>query len=322
MKYIILSIAFLSTLNFYGQNDNLSLKLINQKHLMNLPSASGVEIIENNIYVIGDDSPYLYKLNYDFNILEKYPLTGNDSTVNNRVPKEIKADFESMATYKSKDGSIMLAVLSSGSQELTRDTLHIFALSEKKLIASKNVRPLFELIREKAGFTKEDEINIEAMAIGQHKVYLMQRGNNNLNILVEINRREFFKYIFNEGISLPEINVKSFSLPEFENTISGFSGACMLEDESGILFTASLEKSENAYEDGEILGSYVGLMKFMGVSNPQIKTNMLKHEGQNVKTKLEGICIKSISEKTYQLVAVSDMDDGTSKIYNLSLTIK
>jgi len=289
---------------------------------MNLPSASGVEIIDNNIYIIGDDSPYLYKLNYDFNILEKYQLSGNDSTVNNRVPKEIKADFESMATYQSKDGSIMLAVLSSGSQELTRDTLHIFALSEKKLIASKNVRPLFELIREKAGFTKEDEINIEAMAIGKHKVYLMQRGNNNLNILVEINRREFFKFIFNEDVELPEIKVKSFSLPEFDNTISGFSGACMLEDESGILFTASLEKSENAYEDGEILGSYVGIMKFRGDSKPQIRTSMLKQDGLTLKTKLEGISIKSISGKTYQLLAVSDMDDGTSKIYNLSLTLK
>lgn len=322
MKQLMLLIAFLSTFNFYGQNDNLSLKLLSQKHLMNLPSASGVEIIDNNIYIIGDDSPYLYKLNYNFNILEKYQLSGNDSTVNNRVPKEIKADFESMATYQSKDGSIMLAVLSSGSQELTRDTLHIFSLSEKKLIASKNVRPLFELIRKKAGFTKEDEINIEAMAIGKHKVYLMQRGNNNLNILVEINRREFFKFIFNEDVELPEIKVKSFSLPEFDNTISGFSGACMLEDESGILFTASLEKSENAYEDGEILGSYVGIMKFTGDSKPQIRTSMLKQDGLNLKTKLEGISIKSICGKTYQLVAVSDMDDGTSKIYNLSLILK
>lgn len=322
MKYIVLLLSLFTTFNFYGQNDNLSLKLLNQKHLLDLPSASGVEIIDNNIYVIGDDSPYLYRLDYDFNILEKYPLSGNDSTINNRVPKEIKADFESMACFKSEDGSRMIAVLSSGSQESTRDTLHVFALSEKKLIASKNVRPLFELIREKAGFTKEDEINIEAMAIGQHKVYLMQRGNNNLNVLVEINRKGFFKYIFKDEYKLPELEVKSFTLPVFDNTISGFSGACMLEDESGILFTASLEKSENAYEDGEILGSYVGIMKFMGEANPQIHTTMLKHKGQNVKTKLEGICIKSIMGKSYKLVAVSDMDDGTSRIYNLSLQIK
>lgn len=322
MKYLILSLAFLSTLNFYGQNDNLSLKLINQMHLKNLPSASGAEIIDDNIYIIGDDSPYLYKLNYDFDILEKYPLTGNNSTVNNRVPKEIKADFESMASYKSKDGSNMLAILSSGSQVTTRDTLHVFALSEKKLIASKNLRPLFELIRVKSGLSKKDEINIEALAIGQQKVYLTQRGNNNLNILVEINRREFFKYIFIDDVNLPELSIKSFSLPEFDNTVSGFSGACMLEDETGILFTASLEKSENAYEDGEILGSYVGIMKFMGNENPKIHTSMLKENNSIIKTKLESICIKSVNGKSYQLVAVSDMDDGTSIIYNLNLLLK
>ena len=146
MKQLLIIIALSSVLFTFGQNDNLKLKLKKQKHLLDLPSASGVEIIDGNIFIIGDDTPFLYKLNQDFIILEKYPLSGNDSTVNNRVPGIIKGDFESMARYK-KGGWNYLAVLSSGSKKITRDSLHVFDLSEKKLIASKNVRPLFELIQ-------------------------------------------------------------------------------------------------------------------------------------------------------------------------------
>ncbi|NOY51372.1 MAG: hypothetical protein GXO88_12540 [Chlorobi bacterium] len=320
-RYISLLCLLIGVLQLNGQIDNLKLKILNRKHLLNLPSASGVEIIEGDIYVIGDDSPYLFKLDEDFNIVDRFLLSGNKKTVNNRVPKPIKSDFESIALYKDQNGNAFLSVLSSGSKFKTRDTLHVFSLSEKRIIASKNIRPLFEAIRKKADFSTDDEINIEAFAIGREKVFLMQRGNNNTNILVVINRGGFMNYIFKTNSPLPEIDVRSFRLPSLENTTAGFSGACLLPDESRLIFVASLEATSNSYDDGEILGSYVGALKLDSNEN-NIETVLLGKGDNAVKTKLEGVAVKSYENNTFQIVAVSDNDDGTSVMFDIELEIE
>ncbi len=317
--YISLLCMLTGILQLNGQIDNL--KILNRKHLLNLPSASGVEIIEGDIYVIGDDSPYLFKLDEDFNIQGRFLLSGNKKTVNTRVPKSIKSDFESIALYNDQNGNAFLSVLSSGSKFKTRDTLHVFSLSEKKLVASKNIRPLFEAIRKNAGFSTDDEINIEAFAIGREKVFLMQRGNNNTNILVVINREKFLNYIFSRDPHLPEIDVRSFLLPSLKNTTAGFSGTCLLPDESGLIFVASLEATSNSYDDGEILGSYVGVIKLNSNEN-NIEAAVLKKEGEPVKTKLEGIAVKSYKNNIFQIVVVSDNDDGTSVIFDIELELE
>ena len=38
---------------------------------------------------------------------------------------------------------------------------------------------------------------------------------------------------------------------------SGFSGATIINDQSVIIFTSSVENTDNAYDDGEILGSFI-----------------------------------------------------------------
>jgi hypothetical protein len=320
-RYIPLLYLFIGVLPLNGQNDNLKLTMLNIKQLDTLPSASGIEIIEGSIYVVGDDSPYLFKLDVDFNIKDKFLLTGNKRTENNRVPKSIKSDFESIASYTNKNGNTFLSVLSSGSKLETRDTIHVFSLSEKKLVASKNIRPLFDEIREKANFSSSDEINIEAFAIGREKVFLMQRGNNYTNILVVVDRENFLNYIFSTDSHLPDIDVRSFRLPSLKNTTAGFSGACLMPDESGLIFVASLEATSNAYDDGEILGSYIGFLKLNDHEN-NIETIILRKDDKPLKTKLEGVAVKSYKNNTYQIVAVSDNDDGSSMIFDLELELE
>ena len=184
MKNLFVLILTIFSFTAFGQI-NSTIKIIKQKHLLDLPSASGIEIINNDIYIVGDDSPFLFRLDNEFSIVEKITITGNDSIQNGRVPWQIKSDFESMA-YFSQDDKNFLAVLSSGSKQITRDSIHIISLSEKRVKTSKNLRPLFDSIRSMANFSINDEINIEALAISDSMVFMMQRGNNNENLVISI----------------------------------------------------------------------------------------------------------------------------------------
>jgi hypothetical protein len=320
MKTYLLLLLILTNLISFSQNDNLSLKIINQKHLSTLPSSSGVEIVDGKIYVVGDDSPFLFELNKDFSIIAKHKITGNDSTQNGRVPKEIKSDFESMAYFSHKNKKY-LAVLSSGSKKITRDSIHIISIRNKQLLRSKNIRQLFEKIGNKAGFSKDDEINMEALAISDSLVIMLQRGNNNENLVVAIDRNSFMDYVFLNKQDLPKFNIYRFQLPVFENTISGFSGACILPNRNGILFTASLEASTDAYSDGEVLGSYVGIIEFKNFEKGILQTNLVKNNNEILKTKLEGISLMSVKKNKATLICVSDNDDGTSWIFEIEFPI-
>jgi len=308
----LLLIGFLSNV----QNKISKITITKSEHLSWLPSASGVEYLDGKIYIIGDDTPYLYELNGNFSLIEKYKLSKNDSTVNNRVPKAIKADFESMAVYKDGEDTFFM-VLSSGSKETTRDTIHLFSISKQENAASKNIRPLFENIRKAAKMSPTDEINIEALAIGKQKVYMLQRGNNDLNLVIVFGLNEFMQYITKSSYKAPQPEIFSFKLPEMKNTIAGFSGACLLPGESGLLFTASLEATSNAYDDGEILGSYIGQIKFTDFGESNLNADLVTQNGKVIKTKLEGISIKSENNQSINILCVSDNDDGTSRVFEI-----
>lgn len=299
----------------YSQ-DNISIKLIKQKHLTDLPSASGVEYINGSIYVIGDDSPFLYTLDNNFSIIDKLLITGNDSMPNGRVPKAIKSDFESMAAF-SKRGNTYILVLSSGSKKITRDTIHLISIKENRVIKSKNIRPLYEEIRKKAGLSDSDDINFEALAINNSSVFMLQRGNNNENLVIAFSKRDFMRYVKKKNSQIPEFSITRFNLPELENTIAGFSGVCILPDNSGLLFTASLEATSNAYDDGEILGSYIGWIKFDDFKKDLSTTKLIMVDDKVLKTKLEGICVKSVENNKTSIITVSDNDDGTSWVYEM-----
>ncbi len=112
-----------------------------------------------------------------------------------------------------------------------------------------------------------------------------------------------------------------FTLPALDNTTAGFSGVCILPDNRGLLFTASLEATNDAYSDGEILGSYIGLVKFENLENGIIHTELIKQNNKTLITKIEGISVKSMDKNKANIIAVSDNDDGTSWIFEITLDI-
>ena len=288
-------------------------------HLSGLPSASGVEYVRNETFIVGDDIRWLLTLNDSWKITDSLALSSVDTLVNNRTPGKVKADFESMANFKYQNNDYLL-VLSSGSRQISRDTAYLVNLTNGKSITRKNTRSLYEEIKQKAGIPEDSEINIEGLAVSINTVYIFHRGNVNKNFMASADLKSFMQYLTEENSPLPELSINYFNLPEHNDVVSGFSGACIYPGQSGILFTASLEDTKSETADGTIMGSYIGYIPFDGLSKGTYYASLLTGDnGKAVFAKLESITVKAYKSNKIDALAVSDNDDGSSDIYELEL---
>ena len=76
--------------------------LSSRQALPNIPSASGIEVIDKHIYIIGDDSPFLFRLNKKLEVLEKIQIASTKDLAGDRIPKKQKHDWEAMTLVQYK----------------------------------------------------------------------------------------------------------------------------------------------------------------------------------------------------------------------------
>src|SRR5688572_10926435 len=72
-------------------------KLIDVKTLNDYPSGSGLVYLDDHVYIIGDDATAILKTNSQFKVVDR---TGLFISSQQRIPKDIKADLESIALIK------------------------------------------------------------------------------------------------------------------------------------------------------------------------------------------------------------------------------
>jgi len=316
---IVISLTMVSCSNS-GEVNSIKTKVTKHKYFPHLASASGIEFVDGKIYIVGDDSPYLFQLDEDWNIIDKQKISGIDLIVNGRTPKKLKADFESMA-YLKEDGEDKLLILSSGSKRTKRDTAFLIPLSGNGKLIKKNMRPIFNSIKQEAGLKPENKINIEGLAFSNNKVYLLHRGNISGNFIVEIEREPLLSFIKSETNLLPEVKAHPFNLPNDKGIAAGFSGTCILAEYSGMLFTASLENTNNEIEDGAVSGSYIGFISFSKMNKGNFVIQLLTENGNTLQKKQEGITVKSIEGNKITVLSVCDNDDGSSDLFEIEIEI-
>ncbi|OYT17175.1 MAG: hypothetical protein B7C24_03945 [Bacteroidetes bacterium 4572_77] len=279
-----------------------------------VPSASGVVYTKNAYWLIGDDASFLYKMNMDNQILEKFRISSLNNKKNGRLLKGLKPDFEALDLIDNN-----LLILGSGSKEISRDTAVLFNLTSKKVVQKKSLRKLYDRFLFVGGFDSTKSINIEAFVSDKNYCYLMHRGNVcGKNVIFQIEKNQWKTYW--ETNELPDVQSHFVELPKIDGYLSGFSGACLSADGQYLLFTSSVEATKDVYHDGEVLGSFVGSIPIKGEQAwLSHKAFLLKHKDHIVKTKLESISVINYLDGVYQLLAVSDNDNGKSGIYHLTL---
>lgn len=295
------------------QYKKIEIEILSFQILKEVPSASGIVKFKNDFFVIGDDSPYLFSIDKDFNFISKQLIYSAKTLLENRIPKIEKPDFEAMEMISENE----ILVFGSGSKSPERDVCIWIKLGVELSHKEYNITPFFNYLRS-LEIMQGYELDIEGLAQHGELLYLLNRGRN---VVFTISLQKFLAYC-QTGADFPNPQTKLFSLPKIKGLESGFSGATVFGDKPYLIFTASVEDSPNAYDDGDILGSFIGVIE---INKEGIGDDFLiqKVDYEKNPLKVESIVIDKVkSKKELDLVLVTDNDGETSEILKVRMTLE
>ena len=315
--------------------------IIKNKLILNeIYSASAIELIDNELFIIGDNSPFLFILDLEGNIKNKIKIFDIEIADNQDIaiiPKKEKPDFEASCVLKIKDKNYLFVVGSGSSEKRNIAILVDLATFEVKNISLKKLYQLFiKLIKLTVlgANTQNDDLNstlnIEGLCANETNVYFFQRGNiSGDNFIFSILIADMASYLLSakQTINIFKINRQKVTLPSINGIFSGFSGACFAgtppisKHDRTILWTSSVEDTKNAIDDGSVLGSFLGTYD---LDNHQIKSIIIENPvtDEIFMGKVEGVCVVDWSNdlSPKHVIAVTDADGGCSEMLFIEIS--
>ena len=283
----------------------MTIEILNHKIIEGVRSASGIVKSKDGFYVVGDDSPFLYSLNKNFKTISKSKIHSIIDYIGTRIEKSKKPDFEALEMIDDDE----IIAFGSGSKSPERDVFKRISLRDIASVKSNQISSFYDSLRN-SRVLKNADLNIEAAAYRNGILYLFNRGNN---VIFSLSYCEFLSYLEGET-SLPKPKIDSYTLPKINGLEAGFSGATVLKNNPYIIFTASVEDTPNAYDDGEIYGSFIGMIPIEkdGLSS-SFKSVLFPIIGEELK--VESVTVKEeIEFGETTLVVVTDDDIKESLI--------
>lgn len=299
--------------NCSGQQPDILIQEILE--LQEVASASGIENLGGDIYVIGDNTPYIFLLNKDLQVREKHLLFPELPGADSLFAKAVKPDLEALC--KPREAGNKLWLFGSGSGYKERDVLIVFEAEGELLSSQYSLIDFYKNLRSTAQIYESD-FNIEGAEVAGEHLYLFNRGNN---MVFKIKISAFEKFLI-EPASLPAAEIFEFALPEIDGVKAGFSGVTFIPGEELFLITASVEDTDNWIDDGEVLGSFVGVLSLKEFEE-QVQPRWIKltYNGINLQKKIESITtLASTSKGEYDLLMVTDSDGDISEIIKARLS--
>ncbi|MBA9076645.1 DUF6929 family protein [Rufibacter quisquiliarum] len=320
---LFLSMTAITACQSPSESSAPSAVITRKMELKGIPSASGIERVGNQFYVIGDDSPYLFCLNAQYEIIQKTALLASSALQNGRIPKPVKPDLEAI-TSLALEGQPYLLVLGSGSTD-KRNHAYLVPISSQGAGAPQaiSLASLYKSLSTDTAVVGGASLNIEGVAADEEYLYLLHRfspqGHNAVLIYTMASVSPFLQ---GRAAAPKPYKVQTWALPDLENIKTGFSGVASALG-GKLLFTASAEETPNAVLDGEVYGSMVGWLNVYHTSAPQpsrpsLVSPITEANGTSYKGKIESISVlKNTSERSLTAVAVADSDDGLSELIEL-----
>lgn len=289
-----------------------SIKTTGRVPLPELPSGSALCLYGNTVWAVSDNATAVYRCDTSFRRFERIPLEGFGD-YENIVPKPQKHDLEA-AVIADKDGSPCLLAFGSGSLSPQRDRLLVLPLATPGQQAFIPLGDFYAQLRAQAGIAAE-AFNIEAAMIANGQLYLMDRGTNTV---FRMKADDFLRWT-DGAAALPAVLHSRLVLPGIGKRSAGFSGACRL-DETHVLFCASVEDTDDWIADGEVLGSFIGILDTGREGMPVLQQVMPVPAFEGCTDKLEGLLVlPGDKERHWDIIALADNDDKGSVLLRLEL---
>jgi len=263
--------------------------------IIGIGSASGLVYLDEKLYIISDNSTFLYEYSMPNQKLNKIALTAN---AQENILKNEKSDFEAITNRGNQ-----LIVLGSGSTEKRNE---IFMCDTKsKSINRRDFTENYNQIKSQLEI-KDDELNIEGLIATDKTIYFFQRGNG-------LTSKNGIIYA-DDSVGTPHFKFNIFNLPKINNVECSFTDAVLVDET--IYFLACAEDTNSTYLDGEVLGSCIGSIDLKTMQLLQTKQITDSH-------KFEGLTLykKTATEIEFLLCEDNDTELLESKIYSLKLNL-
>ncbi len=265
--------------------------------IIGIGSASGLVYKDNTLFIISDNSSFLYEYQIQENELTKIPLLTN---AQENILKKDKFDFESIALKGDK-----LHLLGSGST-LKREKRITYNLKTAAIV-EKDLSKLYKQLKQTSSIS-DDELNIEGALFHNDKWHLFQRGNG-------VNSKNGI-FILNDNFKdKNDIEFILIPLPKIKHIETSFTDAILVENK--IYFLATAEDTTSTYDDGEILGSILGRMDFKTL---EIDFTLQLSDNH----KFEGLTLYKKTEDQIEFLLCQDNDTAVleTEIFKLVLSTK
>jgi hypothetical protein len=277
--------------------EKFTLELLFQ--IIGIGSASGLIYKDNSVFVIGDNSSFLYEYAVDSKDLKRHPLQENPME---NTPKKDKSDFESITSYENS-----IYVFGSGSTENRNKMIQLD--SKNQTIQKKTDLTDLYSVMQSFGEIKPEDFNIEGAIYNGQNWFLFNRGNgkSKKNVVFTIHGKNLtneFNILFND-----------YKLPKINGVRASFTDAILVENK--IYFLATAEDSDSTYLDGAILGSCIGR-----IDSKTMKIEFVEKISDS--HKFEGITLYSRNNETIEFLLCEDNDTEVleANIYKLKLKTK
>ncbi len=268
-------------------------------HIIGIGSASGLFYQNDLLYLISDNSSYLYEYNIKKEHLEKYPLYHNPSE---NILKIDKPDFESITHFQDS-----LYIFGSGSTA-NRNRMIEFSIPQKEKIQTNNMVDIYAIMQSFASI-KETDFNLEGASYDGEFWYFFNRATNdsNKNTVLTLKAKKLdqeFALLSND-----------YKLPKLKGVRTSFTDGVLVGNK--LYFLAAAENTKSTYEDGEILGSIIGRIDIESMKIDFTKTI-------STTNKFEGLTVykQQGNQITFLLCEDKDNDDSNSAIFKLTLDLK
>jgi hypothetical protein len=305
VTYFFFMLLFLSSCHRYHK----VLEITHSSELKGVGSASGMSIYKDNYFVVGDDTPFLFQVDSQFQVIHKWQIYPADTT-EAKLPNGVKPDFEAMENI----GDSVLLIFGSGSKSPQRDILIRIHPEDPNTVETHTLTDFYRHLKNQK-VLQNKELNIEGVAVRKNKMFLFNRTPA---VIFELDFDTFLAYI--SGGPLPGVQSRAYKLPSIDGTRAGFSGVTSVAYVPYLIFTASVEVTDNSINDGAILGSFAGAILLEDDQlTSSIKTIQLNSGDKPVK--VESIGIETIhSDRHMTVILVTDSDGKESMIFRCKMS--
>ena len=273
-------------------------------------SGSGLNLHNGQVYVVSDNMSGFFVIDTATLREKYYPFSATAGGAINA--KHIKYDFENSAHFQFKDQPHILS-LGSGSKTKNRENLLLIKPGLTPDFKLESASPFYTHLKKTQGISAAD-MNLEAIFSTIDSIYFLNRASNNM---IAFSNKGFENMILSGYTQMPKGRSRFYRLPALGKYTAGFSGACPISD-TEFLFTASVEKTTDWYNDGAIAGSFIGIANTSGKVLHVLPLTDVK--GKMLKEKVEGIeLIKAMQGNAFHVLAISDNDNAKSTWFEILL---